>query len=70
MLTYDLKRSAPTTTYAGATFWQPGIWYNVTSITIDSSWRDRMYVVFRYTQTGFSYGTALGRSTFYMDAEL
>jgi len=70
MLTYDLKRAGPTTTYAGATFWQPGIWYDATSVTIDSSWRDRMYVVFRYTQTGFSYGTALGRATFYMDAEL
>ena len=70
MVTYDLKRSAPTTTYAGVTIWQPGIWYNATSVLVYSSWRDRMYFVYRDTGHTHTYGATLTRGTFYMDAEL
>lgn len=68
---YIYKRANPTVTYSGATIWQPGAWRNATNVYLAQSLKSRMFIRVDDTAgNAYTYGAALIRATFYIDAEL
>ena len=69
IITYNIKRAAPTVTNAGVELWGAA-WYAATSVTT-GVWDDRLYFNIRDTVNGgYIVGGVLIRGTFYMDAEI